>query len=196
MKIPKGWNEVTIRQIILTSDIDSDEEMNDIEKMAMTVSVMCDVPLIEINTMPLNKVREMMGKMAFLKEQPKNDFINDFTINGVKYFVNPDISQITAEQFQAFEYFTKDKTLITQNLHNLMAIICLKEGEKYLMSNAPERAKLFYDHMTFDVVAPVSTFFFQLLTQSLSSIRSSLESKIDKMIVENKKLIKELEAEV
>jgi len=196
MKIPKGWNEVTIRQIILASDIDKDEEMNDIEKMAMTVSVMCDVPLIEINTMPLNKVRHIMGEMSFLKEQPSNKFVNDFTIDGVKYIVNPDISQITAEQFQAFEYFTKDKDLITHNLHNLMAIICLKEGDKYVMSSAPERANLFYDKMTFDVVAPVSFFFFRLLTLSLKDIQHSLESKIDKMTAENLKLIKELQAEV
>jgi hypothetical protein len=196
MKIPKGWNEVTIRQIILASDIDTDEEMNDIEKMAMTVSAMCDVPLIEINTMPLNKVREIMGKMAFLKEQPKTDFVNDFTIDNIKYIVNPGISQITGEQFQAFEYFTKDKDLITHNLHNLMAIICLKEGDKYVMSSAPERAQLFYERMTFDVVAPVSFFFFQLLTLSLKDIRHSLELKIDKTIAENQKLIKELEAEV
>ena len=196
MKIPKGWNEVTIRQAVLISDIDIDTEMNEIEKMAMTVSVLTGMDLKEVNTMPLMKVREIRSKMGFLGEQPSNKFINEFTIDGVKYFINPDITQITNEQFQAFEYFTKDKDMITHNLHNLMAIVCLPEGEKYTMTNAPVRANLFYDKMTFDVVAPVSYFFFQLLIQSYKNIHRSLESKVDNMIVENQKLIQEISSEV
>jgi len=196
MKVPKGWNEVTIKQVIDSYDIDTDEQMNDIEKMAMTVSVMTNTPLIEINQMPLVKTREIMGKMAFLKEPPSNKFINDFTINGKKYIVNPDITQITNEQFQSFEYFTKDKESITSNLHNLMAIVCLEEGKKYVMTEAPARAELFLNNMTMDVVAPVSHFFFRLLTESYEHIRHSLELKIDKATMEAQKMIEELSAEV
>jgi hypothetical protein len=196
MKLPKSWSEVTIRQVILTSDIESDEEMNDIEKMAMTLSIMGNIPITEVNQMPLIKTREAMGKMEFLKEQPSNKFINDFEIDGDKYYINPDIAKITNEQFQAFDFFTKEQSEVTKNLHNIMAIICLKKDEPYTMTTAHNRAKLFYDKMTFDVVAPVSFFFSQLLIQSQEHILHSLESRIDKTILENQKLIKELQAEV
>lgn len=178
------------------ADVSNDTELNEIEKMAMIVSILTGLELTEINTMPLIKTRELMAKMTFINEQPSNKFVNDFTIDGVKYFVNPDITQITKEQFEAFDFFTKDKTAITKNLHNLMSIVCLKEGEKYIMANAPAKAQLFYDKMTFDIVAPVSHFFFQLLSESYKHIRHSLELQIDKAIVKNQKLIEELSQEV
>lgn len=196
MKIPKSWAEVTIKQVINSSDISNDTEMNDIEKMAMMVSVMTNTPIIEVNKFTLTKTREIMAQMGFLNEQPSDKFVNEVVIQGKKYIVNPDITKITNEQFQAFEFFTRDKEAISSNLHNLMAIICLEEGQQYSMDTAPTRAELFYNHMTFDVVAPVSTFFFRLLTESSRNILHSLELKIDKSVMEAKTLIQELSTEV
>lgn len=196
MKIPKSWSEVTIKQVVNSYDIEKDTEMNEIEKMAMTVSIMTNTPMTEVDKMPLIKTREIYSQLSFLNEQPSTKFVNNFFCNGKTYFINPDVTRITNEQFQAFEYFTKDKEATTRNIHNLMAIICLEEGEQYSMATAPAKAQLLYENMTFDIVAPVSHFFFQLLKLSSENILRSLESKIDKMTEENQKLIKELEAQV
>lgn len=196
MREPKAWSDITVKQLILSSDIEQDTDMDYIEKMAMTVSIMYEIPLIEVNKMLLKDVRNLNAKLEFMNTPPSNQFVNDFEIDGVKYIVNPDITALTFEQFQAFDYFTKDKTMIVKNTHNLMAIICLPEGEQYDMSKAGERAMLFYNRLTLDVVTPVSSFFLNLYEQLQVSILHSLESKIDKSQREMNRLIQELREEV
>jgi hypothetical protein len=180
MRMPNGWNEVTIKKLIESSDISSDTEMNDIEKMAYMVSVMGDIPILEVEQLPLKKTKELFAELNWMNTPPSDKFINEFTIDGITYKINPAIQSLTFAQFQAFDHFTKDKEMVSKNIHNLMAIVCMPDVIKYDMISASDRATIFYDKMTVDIVHPVSAFFFGLLNQSLKNIQHSLELKIDK----------------
>ena len=62
-----------------------------------------------------------------------------------------------------------------------MAVICLPKGEKYSSETFEDRANIFKDKLTMDIVFPLSVFFYKVLNDSLPNIVNSLNEEVMKM---------------
>jgi hypothetical protein len=109
----------------------------------------------------------------------------------VKYVTTWRLQDITAAQFIDLSTFTKDKNLLNENLHNIMAVLCREEGTKYIGDTHKQRAEVFRQNMTMDVVFPLSAFFLKLLADSLRLIQSSLDQEIKKGMKELEDMVRQ-----
>lgn len=103
---------------------------------------------------------------------------DSFVIKDQKFIVNWRLETRTAGQFIDLTSLTKDPELINQNLHQILAILCLPKGEAYTAETFEDRSNLFRDNLTMNIALPMSVFFWKVLNESLPIIADSLNEKI------------------
>ena len=134
----------------------------------------------EVMAMDLQEYKKKVEEFNWIAEYPNGKVPKSFICEGVEYEVTWDLRKITAAQFIDFSVFTKDKSLINQNLHKIMAVLCVERGQKYNGEAHAKRAEKFHKSLTMDIVAPCAAFFLKLYQDSLPLIQSSLDSEIKK----------------
>lgn len=187
--------------------INSYKEMTIKQYIEMTGIVGMDLPQFNINmelikfitgktteeVMPLEipEYKKLLKSIEWTAIRPDSKVSEHFTIDGVKYVTTWRLQDVTAAQFIDLSTFTKDKSLINENLHNIMAVLCREDGTKYDGATFKDRAELFRNKMTMDLVFPLSAFFLKLLQDSLRLIQSSLDQEIKKGMKELEDLIQD-----
>ena len=183
------WSDITIDkwQHILAI---SKTELPDFSKEIELVCYLYNLDGAEVLNYPLEKFKALSSQLDFLQDVYEGDMKTSFIINDVKYVVNWEMQKRTAGQFIDLSELTKDQDLINDNLHKILAVICIEEGSKY-DGNINERAEVFKNHLTMDIVYPIAGFFLTVLKASLPTIQDYLEKDITKQKKELLQMIKD-----
>lgn len=181
MKIITSWGELPIgkyQQLVSIKGIDSDIVNANVE-MAL---ILTDMTREEVLAMPLKDFPELIAKFDFLNTLPESKFTNAIEIQGKKFRVCYEFDKITSGQFIDISTFQKDSKLITENIHNLMAVLVLPIGEAYAGETHSERALFFQEFMPMDFVMFWNVFFCEVLTKSAPDIADYFLQKSMKMV--------------
>lgn len=181
MKIPAGWHEVNIAKFQALTHNASDNSLAADELLASNISVLCDTDYDIIAKLPLKELNEIGRKLLFIGEPAKNKAVNEVIIGKQIYKLQPDISQMPYGQFKDLTHYTKKADEVNDNLHFIMALFLYPDGTTY-DKGFQERAELFKQHLTMDVVFPLSAFFFELLKQFVKVTQHFTLSKAEAMI--------------
>jgi len=153
-EIPSGWHEVTLEQFI--------EISKDLDYLEM-FSVLSGVELETIKKCRPEEVAYIVEQLESLynpKElESLSDIVEEFTLNGITYKVNPNLINDTVGQWwdiKKIEVAMKDEPI--KFIPKLIAMIARPEGEEYDYSKVEDRAKEF---LQLDVLTAfkVRTFF-------------------------------------
>lgn len=170
------WKETTIEQYQQILAI-AKTDLPDFNKEIELVSYLFNISKDEIMNYPIEKFKYLSKKIDYLEDVYQGDMQTVFTLDGVEYEVQWQMEKKTAAQFIDLSELTKDSDLINDNLHKILAVICLPKGSKY-DGNILERAELFRTKLTMDVVFPIAGFFLTVLENSLPDIQDYLSRKI------------------
>lgn len=125
-----------------------------------------------LDHMGASEIKAIAMHLIRLLRSEQKEVIYRFTINEVDYALNPRLSEIKgSEYFSIMQYVDNGQD---DNLHNILAIlyrpIVKNQDDRYEISNdifSEERAELFKDKMTLDIVYS-SLLFFSAITVSYS----------------------------
>jgi hypothetical protein len=170
------WKETTIEQYQQILAI-AKTDLPDFNKEIELVSYLFNISKNEIMNYPLEKFKYLAKKIDFLEDVYEGEMQTVFNLDGVEYEVHWKMETKTAGQFIDLSELTKDSELINDNLHKILAVICLPKGSKY-DGNILERAEVFRSKLTMDVVFPIAGFFLTVLNNSLPDIQDYLSKKI------------------
>jgi hypothetical protein len=172
MKLPSSWNQITISQ---WSDIQSilNRDINVIHKNNRILAVLSQVPLQEIESLTFKQSAELSDKLTWLNNIP-NQLIKEFSINGTTYEVVTDLVNISTAQYADLSEFLKKDGFY--KYAECAAVMCLPKGHKYNSDDVYNRALLFWENMTMDVLYPMCDFFLRLLKASLPHLKNSLNN--------------------
>ena len=201
MKIPTSWHEITIAQYQEIVKLDKSDEL---DYLISLVSVVCHMEVDEVEALTLTALREIGAKLAFIQTMPEK-FVNDFTINGVKYIVDCNIAHISAGQYIDLAKYIE--TNVEDNLHKILSIFCLPTKRKWLR-RVPFKYGQGYDlgqtatlllQTPISVAYPLALFFCKLLNKSIPAIEDYLakelkivEKQIAKQQTKEKKHLKNI----
>jgi len=166
----KGWSEITIGQYqeILTIQTD-----NEFTQFIEAISICEDTDPDELRNIPLKELKSKIIDYQFLKREPDPDFKKTFTIDGVEYGIEPELSLMSSGVFIDCEQFRKNTN---ENLHNLCALVWRPitkwSGEEYEIEphtarGFEKRANLFKNKLSIEFVKG-GLLFFSLLGIELS----------------------------
>lgn len=189
MELPYSWSQITLKQL---ADIDSARayDGNEIHRWNRIVSALTGETLETIEAMPFDTVSGFMSKCNWIIDVPTK-IMPDFILKGIKYNLCTNPYNMTTGQYATLtEYIKKDGYY---KLAECAAVMCIPEGEVYNSKALNERAQLFWDELTVDIVYPYASFFLTLLEKSLPVIQESLKQKVTQVMKETKDVLMEME---
>jgi len=102
MKLPLSWSDITVEQFIELSTLDTTGGSYSYNSEAL--SVLCDIPLEDIEDIDIEDMSDLMYELDFTKSQPKNFYRNELLD-----MVAKPISKLTLYEYIDLEhYFAND----------------------------------------------------------------------------------------
>ena len=153
--VPEGWNNVTLGQYEKWFNYTADTKMKEVE----LVSLISTIPFDLLSTLPLSFYTEVLNMVSFAfagnEYKPSNKIVIDDEVYSVSIK-----DELTLAQYVDVEAtFEEDGN--DSRLSEILAIVCLKKGEKYNSKILKERKKLFQG-LKMNEVFPLLAFFLQL----------------------------------
>lgn len=189
-KTPKGWNEISIGQYIDFHNA-RNSTLDSIEKTISIISILTnttydEVALIELTE--LNKISKAL-QWVFDTELP-SELINEFELNGVKYFIQLDAKKLNASQYTAVMTHIKNSKDILEISHKALSSISMPKGTELKQLEPTyyaETSELFRKELPISIAYPLCVFFCEVSKILTNNITDYLQ----KMLKESKE--KELE---
>lgn len=183
MNYPKSWADITIKQYQLISLI---KEADPIER---SIAIICYLTGKKENELMLNEIGSFSNQFDFIMTEPKGRVESEIILDGQIFTVCFMSNMLCAGQYIDLTELCKENVI--NNIDSLMAVLCVKKGEKY--QGYLKYKDLFRDKCTMDKVFPLTSFFLKSSEKLLQIIKTSLQKKSKKML---KELMKEMEREI
>lgn len=127
--VKKSWEQITIAEHFLIDEIDN-STCSVIEKRIKILSVLTEMP--ESNFMDVNSeelANFFDNELSFLKTEPKASLKDYYFINGRKYKLIKEYSQLSAGQFLDIEKYTEDQSIILDQMHWILSVVLIPVKE-------------------------------------------------------------------
>ena len=179
--VPTSWEEITLKQFQEIEKYYSNKDKDfDIREV---LHIFTNKTEDEINALPIVFTNELMNKLMFLKDKPKDYEPSNFIeIDGVKYGIN------VMEKLKTGEFVAID-TILKSDPHDyisILAVLCRKNGEiydsKFEADVFEDRQKLFAKQSIIKIM-PLISFFLSLyiLRMTHSQLYSEVEEGLNLM---------------
>lgn len=199
-KLPKSWNDVTLRHLIEIENIRNDKSIDgepyaDIVRSLLMLSLFTGISYEEYEAIPIALLKKDIKEIEFLNKLPETKVVNSFKCGGYKWKVNFDLNELTAQQFIEHYELTKDNTKVISNSNKLLSIYCqpTRYGFKVKLENK-QREEILKD-APIEAVYPLTVFFCNLLTNLYEALKDYLKNA-DQMMATKLKEINQEQLEV
>lgn len=162
-----GWHNVTIGQFQAIQKIESEPTTRS-EKALSIVAILEGVAEVDLMEKPRKEMEGLYRKHSYVGNDLPTKRITDFELNGVRYHVELNADELTAFQFADLMQVLK-RGQPDAHLHEIMAIITIPKGSRYVGHEMIERAKEFRQHLSIGIAYPCLVFFCEVL-KSLPSV--------------------------
>ncbi len=181
------WKDISIKQYQdLCKEVDEDYA-DDLERSIGILATLTDKSIAYYtDEIPLNKLKEKLMGLAFIKERPTPQKIySKIRVGKKRYRFSLNMRTISAGQYIDLTELVKDKEKINDNLHTFLAVLCeeINWFGKKKDSIISERAKYLQDNMRMPMVFSLSGFFlsnYQRLTKSTNDYLEFMMKKMTK----------------
>lgn len=178
---PSSWEEITLKQFQEIEKYYSDKDKDfDIREV---LHIFTNKTEDEINALPITFTNELMNKLMFLKDKPKDYEPSNFIeIDGVRYGIN------IMEKLKTGEFVAID-TILKSDPHDyisIFAVLCRKDGEiydsKFEAEEFDKRVELMGKQPAIKML-PLIAFFFNLyiVRMTHSQLYSEVEEGLNLM---------------
>ena len=157
---PTSWDEITLKQFQEIEKYYSDKDKDfDIREV---LHIFTNKTEDEINALPITFTNELMNKLMFLKDKPKEVEPKAFVeIDGEKYGINV-MEKLKTGEFVAIDTILKNDT---HDYISIFAVLCRKDGEifdsKFEAEEFDKRVELMGKQPAIKML-PLIAFFFNL----------------------------------
>lgn len=125
LQIKNSWDEVTIAEFCEIQDIMNSLNYNELEKKIKVLAVLAGVKDDEFDSYLMTEIHEMFKNLEFLQYEPTADVRDYYVIGGKRYKLIKNVNELTAGQFIDLSNYTKDKSMIADNMHLIIATLLL-----------------------------------------------------------------------
>lgn len=184
IKIPQGWDEITIGQYQEYMDVlKTTDERLPMKRMISLLSVLTDTDEAVYYKMSMDVIHEITESVGFMNEEPKGNFNRIITINGVEYGFQYNMNELTLGEWIDLEHYITNGVI--ENLHYIAAILyrpIINKGDEYFEYEIADyttvklegTAKLFKYNVSVDDIYGISVFFYTIANELLMPMSSFL----------------------
>lgn len=180
MKIAKNWNEINIGQFQQINAALKNYPDNAITQSVWMLHALTGKSREELLALDFAKeFKPLMQELNWVNTTPlPTQLPKKFELAGVNYQLVYDMKQRTTGQFVDLAHLSSNPENIIPNLHQILAVLCIPEGQKDHAIGFEQRAKYFQNHLSIAIAYPIATFFLKLWLDCLPHILTFLENEI------------------
>lgn len=165
----KSYKDITIlkyQEIMAAIEMNPDSE---IAQWYNILPLLTSHPKSRYQQMKFGVFKRIVSRFEWIfTEKMPDQWVKEFTVKGEKFIVVQHATDWIVEQFISMSTLTKDRSQIINNLHKILATLCVKEqGEVVSQTEFERRALLFQEHLNILTAYPIG-FFFALFLAKLS----------------------------
>lgn len=128
MNIKNTWEELTFNEVLQIQQIIS-ADINDTYKASNILAVLAGVEVDVIEDLPIHKFSSLLPNIEFLhNDPPKCDHQDTYDINGHKYCLSANITDITTAQYIDYQSYMKEEN---PDLCKITSVFLIPDGHKY-----------------------------------------------------------------
>ena len=175
-------DNLTIGQFIRCKTI-SDFETDILDKSIKMLAIVSDKTFDEIESMPINELTKALEQFNEIEKLTSETKVKmKFKVKGKRFECIWQTQKMGANQYIDATSFCKNEKDIVNNLHNILASICVERtwyGKKlkYNPENHKEIADLLYNHMKIKQAYPILLFFCKYFEELANNIQIYLEEE-------------------
>lgn len=159
-----NYNQLSIKQFLTCKRI-SEMEQDPIMRKVKMLAEISGKSEDEIEDLPISELKKQLEEFSQIETLTGNKKVKmKFKVKGRRFEVIWRQQELTASQFIDSTFFTKDSTDLVNQIHNILAAICVEKTwygkrKKYDGANHKEIADLFYNEMKISTAYPIMLFF-------------------------------------
>lgn len=128
MKIKNRWEDLTFNEVLQIQQIIS-ADINDTYKASNILAVLAGVGVDVIEDLPIHKFSSLLPNIEFLhNDPPKCNHQDTYDINGRKYCLSANITDITTAQYIDYQSYMKEEN---PDLCKITSVFLIPDGHKY-----------------------------------------------------------------
>lgn len=128
MNIKNTWEELTFNEVLQIQQIIS-ADINDTYKASNILAVLAGVGVDVIEDLPIHKFSSLLPNIEFLhNDPPKCNHQDTYDINGHKYCLSANITDITTAQYIDYQSYMKEEN---PDLCKITSVFLIPDGHKY-----------------------------------------------------------------
>jgi len=195
VKVPKGWNEVTLKQFYNLQEAVGMDFTDGLERITAYLSALTFIPISywteQASTIEL---RDAIGKLKFMNTISENPVKASVKINGRRFHVDLILRDSIASTFIDLATLCKDKEQLKLKYHEVLAVFFYEVNvfgfrKKRTVNSQKEIAEFLKDHCTMDLAFSYAGFFLSSYQRLLKGTKDYLDKEIMK---QSKRVQKEL----
>lgn len=124
--IKKSWKEVTVKEFFLLAEIEKSKTLSVVEKKINILSVLSDKPTSEWKKEKYDDIQKIFETdLSFIKTQIGAELQDYYFVNGKKYKLIRQISDLQADQFIDLLGYTEGKDNVLDSLHLILTVFLM-----------------------------------------------------------------------
>ena len=193
LKLPNGWHEVNLRQLVELDQLRQRSDLDPTELMTQTLSVLSSVHIDDVEAMPyvylIGKYNRLTWLSSYPDRKPKRP---RFRLKGRMYRITTNPASLSAGEFATLQTLTENGSML-ENLHRIVACLMIEQRKvrlgwqdvRYNKVDAAEqfhiKSDLVLNHLSVADCYPYALFFSTLLPELLKVSQTYLEKTAKKM---------------
>ena len=188
------FEKITISQFIKCKTI-AELETDPLNRNIKLLAELTNRTFDEVESMPIDKLKLALKSFSEIENLNPNARVRmDFKVKGRRFKCIWQTQKLTAAQYIDATSFCKDEASIINNIHNILAAICVEKTwygkvKKYDGVNHKEVADLFLNHMKIEVAYPIMLFFCRYYKELAGNILIYLEAEAEKALAKVKPIL-------
>lgn len=167
MKIIDNYRDLPIGMYLEICDIDRREDIEELSKQVLILSILTGLPEEDILNLPLAEYREIAAKSEFLRHEYDGEVLTAkrYIVGEWTLIPAEDFRKITTAQYIDFQTFAKDAE---KNIVEILSTMLIPKGKKYNQDyDIIELQKALREHLSVAEAISLFAFFFVLYNQSI-----------------------------
>lgn len=193
LKLPTGWHEVNLRQLVELDQLRQRSDLDPTELMTQTLSVLSGVHIDDVEALPyvylIGKYNRLTWLSSYPDRKPKRP---RFRLKGKMYRITTNPASLSAGEFATLQTLTENGAML-ENLHRIVACLMIEQrkvrlGWQDVRYNKVDAAKQFHiksdlvlNHLSVADCYPYALFFSTLLPELLKVFQTYLEKTAKKL---------------
>ena len=169
------WKDISIRKYNEIVKV-LDDDIDDLDKNLQLLSIVRDMDIDEVESLPLLELGKMMKDIQFINNQPKHNgkIPDNIIIKNKKYSVVKNVKKITVSQYMDYQNYLKMGGRVEQ----LLSVVLIPYGKKYGEYDFDDVIDDIYNHLDITTALNISFFFRRRLLKSTKVILMFLAGEL------------------